>query len=371
MKKARLFFSLLLSSFLAGCALAPGQRADPLPQRFLWQSADGHQASIAVETIPISPELLREFNKVPDSVGIPQEWLGSNLRADYRINSRDVLLIALWGHPELNLFQPNLPSTEAAGVVVDDEGYVAFPYAGKVKAAGLSLGELREELTSRLAQYFKEPQINIRIADFRSRRVYVDGEVRQPGLVFIRDTPLTLAELISRSGGLTPAGDLSRVSVIRSGKTQEFNVAGLIRMGLSPDNIVLRHGDVVRVPSLEETKVAVIGEVNKPLTLPMRNGRLSLGEALNEALGISALTGNARQVYVVRSSDPRRAQVYHLDAGKISSLVLANAFPLQPRDVVYVDAEGAARFNRVLGLILPSVQSFRSLLELQFLYRNR
>lgn len=369
MKKA--WLSLFLTLSLTGCALAPGQRVDPLPQRFIWKPTDNTVSSVAVETIPISPELLAEFNKAPESVGIPPEWLGSNVRADYRINARDVLVIALWGHPELNLFQPNIPSTEAAGVVVDDEGYVAFPFAGKVKAAGLSVGELRDELTTRLTQYFKDPQINIRIADFRSRRVYVDGEVRQPGLVFIRDTPLTLAELISRSGGLTPAGDLSRVSVIRSGKTQEFNVANLLRMGLSPDNIVLRHGDVVRVPSLEETKVAVIGEVNKPLTLPMRNGRLSLGEALNEALGISALTGDARQVYVVRSSDPRRAQVYHLDASNISSLVLANAFPLQPRDVVYVDAEGAARFNRVLGLILPSVQSFRSLLELQFLYRNR
>ena len=362
---------LLLPVFLTGCAIAPGMRSDPMPSSFSWKSDDNAQSSVAVEVIKITPEILNHINKLPGSIDISSEWFGSATSGDYRINERDVLSVALWGHPELNLSQPTLPFTEAAGLVVDDEGFVNFPFAGNIKASGRTLSEFRDALTKSLSGYFKDPEVNVRIADFRSRRVYVDGEVKQPGLVFIRDTPLTLAEMLSRSGGLTPYGDLSRVVITRNGQSSEFNVANLLRLGLSPDNIVLRHGDVIRIPSLEESKVSVIGEVNKPMTMVLRNGKLSLGEALGEALGVSALSGDAKQVYVVRSVDPRRAQIYHLDADFISSLALANAFPLQARDVVYVDAPGVARFNRVLNLIFPSVQSFRSLLELQFLYRAR
>lgn len=368
----KVFALLLVTTVLSGCTLAPGLRSDrPLSSWFTWaQPQVPDRPEVAVEIIAITPDYVAGLAKQSITLDLPTEWLESR-SPEYAIGPRDVLSIGLWGRTELNLSMPGLAITEAAGVIVDDSGYLYYPYAGRFKVAGLTVPQLRDVLIQRLGEYFKDPQISLRIADFRSRRIYVDGEVRQPGLLPIRDVPMTLAEALNRTGGVAPTGDQTRVSVLRSNVKQVFNLPAMLANGISPDRIHLRADDVVRIPSLEETKIAVLGEVNRPLTMPLRNGRLSLGDALGESLGISALTGNSRQIYVVRSPDPRRAQVFHLDARKVSALVLANAFPLQPKDVVYVDAPGIVRFNRVLSLILPSAQSARTALELTDYYQSR
>lgn len=368
----KVFALLVAATVLSGCTLAPGLRSDrPLSSWFDWVAPqDATKAEVVVELIDITPDFVAGIAKQSVALDLPSEWL-QGFSPEYVVGPRDVLSIGLWGRTELNLSMPGLAITEAAGVVVDDAGYLYYPYAGRFKAAGLTIPQLRDNLILRLSEYFKDPQISLRVADFRSRRIYVDGEVRQPGLLPIRDVPMTLAEALNRTGGLLPTGDQTRISVLRAGQKQQFNLPAMLAGGISPDRIHLRADDVVRIPSLEETKIAVLGEVNRPLTMPLRNGRLSLGDALGESLGISALTGNARQIYVVRSPDPRRAQVFHLDARKVSALVLANAFPLQPKDVVYVDAPGIVRFNRVLSLILPSAQSARTALELTDYYQSR
>lgn len=357
---------------LSGCVLAPGMRSDWTSNGLLdGMRPEGApvEAAPAVELISITPDLVSVMSRSNARVDIQPGWVGTP-SPEYVIGPRDLLSIGLWGRPELNVSMPHLAMTEAAGVLVDDEGHVYFPYAGRFKAAGLTIPRLREVMAARMGEYFKDPQISLRIAEYRSKRIYADGEIRQPGLVPIRDVPMTLAEALNRTGGMLPTADQTRISVLRAGKRQVFNLPMMLQSGISPDQVLLRDGDALRVPSVDETKIAVIGEVTRPLTMPLRNGRLSLGDALAEALGVSSITGNRHQIYVVRSPDPRRAQVYHLDARTVSSLVMANAFPLQPKDVVYVDAPGLVRFNRVLSLILPSVSSARAGLDLSAVYQN-
>jgi polysaccharide export outer membrane protein len=110
----------------------------------------------------------------------------------------------------------------------------------------------------------------------------------------------------------------------------------------------------VRVPSRDENKVFVLGEVNLPKALTMNNGKLTLAEALGEAGGLNQLSSSARQVYVIRNANETKPVVFNLDAASPVALALAEAFPLSPHDVVYVDASGLARYNRIISLILPS-----------------
>jgi polysaccharide export outer membrane protein len=87
------------------------------------------------------------------------------------------------------------------------------------------------------------------------------------------------------------------------------------------------------------------------------DGRLTLNEALGEAGGVSTANGEPRQIYVVRNtSDAHHPLVYHLDAASPVALALAESFELQAKDVIYVDATGLTRWNRVVNLILPSAQ---------------
>jgi polysaccharide export outer membrane protein len=109
---------------------------------------------------------------------------------------------------------------------------------------------------------------------------------------------------------------------------------------------------VVKVYSRDESKVFVSGEVTTPKSLLMHDGRLTLNEALGEAGGVSPLSGDARQIYVVRKM-PDRTRVFQLDARVTGSLALAEEFELHPKDVVYVAASPLANWNRNLSLLFP------------------
>jgi polysaccharide export outer membrane protein len=155
---------------------------------------------------------------------------------------------------------------------------------------------------SRLSRYFKDPQVTVRIQAFRSGRIYVDGEVTRPGLQAINDIPATLPDIIGRAGGFTALADRSTVAVSRNGSTTVINMQQLTAFGINPASILLGSGDLVRVLSRDESKVYVMGDVLRSIGQPLRNGRLTLNEALGEAGGVNPTTGDPRQIYVVRST---------------------------------------------------------------------
>lgn len=279
----------------------------------------------------------------------------------YKIDRGDILSIVVWDHPELagqgltastNPTEPVNPHTPPPGFVVDHDGRVQFPFAGVLHLAGLTEEQARSLLTKRLARYIAQPNVTLRVQAYRSKRVYIDGEVKSPGLQAINDIPMTLMEALNRAGGLLPTADQSRIVLERGDARYQIDLRTLVARGINPGNVMLANGDVVRVHSRDESKVFVSGEVVTPKALTMHNGRLSLNEALGESGGISPLTGDARQVYVVRKS-PDGVRVYQLDARKTGALAMAEAFELQPKDLVYVAASPLANWHRNLSMIFP------------------
>jgi polysaccharide export outer membrane protein len=284
----------------------------------------------------------------------------------YRIASGDVLQIVVWDHPELSASMlPAVPVAGGAGAgiagsplqpssgfEVDQQGMLDFPYAGKLNVGGLTSGEVHALLTQRLARYLKQPKLTVRVLNYRSKRVYVDGEVKAPGVQPINDIAMTLTEAINRAGGMNPTADQSRIMVSRDGRTYQVNLPQLVQRGVNPSAIVLAHGDLVRVPSREENKIFISGEVTAPRALAMRNGRLTLNEALGEAGGINPVTGDARQVYVVRRTQ-EASVVYQLDANAPGALAMAEGFELNPKDVVYVAATPLTNWNRTISAMIP------------------
>jgi polysaccharide export outer membrane protein len=86
----------------------------------------------------------------------------------------------------------------------------------------------------------------------------------------------------------------------------------------------------------------------------MIKGRLTLAEAINETGGLEPNVAAVGQIFVIRGSYDAPL-VYHLDASSADALLLAAAFPLRPRDVVFVGTNGLAEWNRVFNQILPTV----------------
>jgi polysaccharide export outer membrane protein len=286
----------------------------------------------------------------------------------YRIGPGDIVNIVVWGHPELGLTPAtsnrSMGSSSQAdvgnGYNINPDGMIQFPFLGAVKLAGLTENEARELLSRRIAKYVRDPQLTVRVQAYRHQRIYVDGEVREPGLQTMDDIPMTLPEAINRAGGFTEEADRSSIVLTRKGKSTDINLPQLTRLGVNPNRIMLATGDLVRVVNRDESKIFVLGEVVVPRALEMHDGRLSLTEALGEAGGSSPLTSDPTQIYVIRKAPPAKggvegkAEIYHLNGGSPTAYLLANDFELQPRDVVFVDPAPVVRWSRVINNLLPS-----------------
>ena len=87
---------------------------------------------------------------------------------------------------------------------VDPEGFMVFPFVGRVKAAGLSALEIERKLATLLSEgYLKRPQLSITVKQFRSHRVFVTGEAVRPGPYGLRPDRM-LSSLLQDIGELTP-----------------------------------------------------------------------------------------------------------------------------------------------------------------------
>jgi len=280
----------------------------------------------------------------------------------YTIGPGDVIGVIVYDHPELmpsagavisQQVDPAGVST-APGLIVGSDGEISYPYIGRVKLAGLTEVEANKLLTEKLANFIKDPQLTLRIQAFRSRRAYLEGEVRTPGMQVFTDRPMSLLEGINRAGGITSSGDRSNIVLTRSGRSIEIDLSLLQSQGIDVNRILLQDGDTIQIRNRDERKVYVMGETLRPSALLMRDGKLSLGQALGESGGANSTTADPGQIYVIRKQANGLPNVFHLNAKDPSMLAVADSFKLQPRDVVYIDPVGLVRWNRIVSLILPS-----------------
>jgi len=121
-------------------------------------------------------------------------------------------------------------------------------------------------------------------------------------------------------------------------------------------NIRLLNGDILTVADNQLNKVYILGEVKATGSLTIRNGRMTLAEALSDSGNIDMETANPYQIFVVRGGET--PEIYHLSAKEPDALLLAEGFPLQRRDIVYVDTADLVRWNKFISNLTPSRNFF-------------
>jgi polysaccharide export outer membrane protein len=338
------FYSWL--TLVMGCATVPGSHL----------TATNNSE---IRTRAITSELVAKLNTPATTPIHHTELERQRLQYDYVIGPGDVLSITVWNHPELTIPAGSMRSPVDAGNWVHNDGTIFYPYVGSLHVAGLRVTEVREEITKRLRTYIERPQVDVTVAAFRSKRIYVTGAVNRPGTVPITNVPLTLLDAINQAGGLSENADWQRVLVSRNGSERVFNLRQLYQQGDTGQNLLLQPGDLVHINHSDANKIFVLGEVGKPQSLIMGQQGMSLAEALADAGGWNENRSDARGVFVLRrsTSSSHAIDVFQLNARQATALVLADQFPLQERDVIYVTAAPMARWNRVLNLVTPSLMS--------------
>jgi polysaccharide biosynthesis/export protein len=335
-------FVWLVALFAAGCA-APGQYPDS-------------EMTDAENVTPITASLVREMAAAqapsvgnPDLAAAVADW-------EYRVAPQDVLTIVIWNHPELTIPAGQFRSAAEAGHRVSKDGTIFYPYVGVIQVAGKTLAEIRSRLSAGLAEYIQNPQVDVRVAAFDSQRVHLVGEVRQPRIAPVSDVPLTVMQAIALAEGPTPEADLTRVAVIRDGERHELNIQRLLDYGDVSQDMLLRDGDIVQVPDRNRNKVYVLGEVREPQSLLMHRGRMTLAEAIADTAGFDPMGSDPSRIFVIRG-DLDAPKVYWLDARSPDALLLAEHFPLEARDVVFVSTASVAKWSRVINQLAPTVRA--------------
>ena len=93
-----------------------------------------------------------------------------------------MLTIPVWDHPEFTTPVGQCRSANESGTLVNEDGTIFYPYVGVLRVSGMRLAEIRNLITTRLAKYIEKVQLDVRVNAFRSKRVYVVGEVKTLGL---------------------------------------------------------------------------------------------------------------------------------------------------------------------------------------------
>lgn len=232
--------------------------------------------------------------------------------ADYHVGPRDVLHVDVYAKADL--------SGEYA---VTSDGEISFPFCGLVRVADLTVIEAEQAIrTCLLDGVLVDPQLSIRVHEFRSQRVEVRGAVAKPGAYFL-DGPTTLRQMLGRAGDVEIEQSTGVVAVLRG---EERITITFSDINGAQGEMLLTADDVVLVD--EGAVVLVGGQVAKPGPVAYTEG-LTVTEALVRA-GDATGVANLAASYVLRDGEKIEVNLRRIRKGRAADLLL------QPGDQVVV-----------------------------------
>jgi polysaccharide export outer membrane protein len=293
-------------------------------------------------------------------VAVPAPAAEAAPPADYRVGPGDSLYVNVSGHPELGSPVSAGGSGGLAGSRVDGKGDIHLPMVGSIDVRELTTSQVEKKLEAAYACYLHQPWVVVEIAQYHSQPLYLLGQFRKAGTIYM-DRPLTLLEGISMGGGLLDTANLRSARLLRGKKTLPIDIYQLLTDGEASQNVWLHPGDTIYVPDDRNQNVYVLGAVKKSGPVPMPNGQLTLSQALASAQ-VDGVNDNEQQVRIIRSYSPTRGALLVVDFEKIMR-GQALPFPLMEGDIVYVPRSGIGNWNMAIKEILPSLQAISNVLQ--------
>ena len=344
---------------LGGCSLGPHMRMT-VPEGDAEGTAEYNGIKVVVHSIEKGDfgtgTTAADDSAKSDFGELAELFVDSLPSLEYRIGPLDMVQVVVWEHPELT---SPMGQYQPAGQRVTTDGTLFYPYAGEIKAAGLTAQELRTEITKRLSdKILNDPQVDVRVTGYNSLKAFISGAVNKPGYISFNELPMTIPAAIAGVGGFAEEADPSGMQLRRGDKVYSINYLDAFKANLPLDKILLKPDDQIFIPALSETqkenRVFVMGEVARTGAVNVNQGKLSLVEALAAAGGLQTTYASSKSIYVIRNTSDKQIDVYHLNAKNAMALAMAERFNLNSRDVVYVDASDLGTWNRLVNLILPT-----------------
>ena len=332
--------------------------------------------------VPINESAIGQL-EAASATDAPQLELSGQPAASGRIGVGDYVGVTIFESDSGGLFLPREPGTRAGNFVtmpnqqVDASGNISVPYAGTIRAAGMSPEGLRATIVERLTGRALEPQAVVTITDRRAAPVSVLGEIAGATAFSLDPGGLRILGAIAKAGGPKYPGYESMVTLQRDGRTHKAMLSDIAQ---DPRlNVQLRPGDTIYV-SHEQRYFVALGATGQATSLgpidrrlPFQDSRITLVDALGRAGGMEDDRANARAVFLYRfepratvealgvtgaaTLPPLVPTVYTLDLTEGASLFYASRFWVRNEDVLYVANAPASDLTKFLAIVLPATAS--------------
>jgi polysaccharide biosynthesis/export protein len=360
---------------LAGCSINP-----------LWLPSAGPSIE-QVRSVPKEREAVRldgiQLIEVNDAVarkllaGRRQSLFSDSFveapKLGFVVGAGDVVEISVWEAPPALLFgaagMDSRASPSPARItsfpeqMVNSDGAVNMPFAGQVPAAGRTTQQIEAEVVRRLQGKANQPQVLVRVIRNMSSNVTVVGEVAASTRMPLTARGERLLDALAAAGGVRQPVNKMTLQITRGEQVQALPLDLIIRD--PKQNIVLRSGDVVTALH-QPLSFTVLGATGKNEEMSFEAQGISLTQALARAGGLQDARADARGVFVFRFEEPNALDwpgkvvttpdgkvpvIYQIDLKDPASFFVAQSFPVNNRDVLYVSNAPAAELQKFLNIV--------------------
>jgi polysaccharide export outer membrane protein len=323
---------LLALVLLTGCASMPGKELG--------------SAAPLTRITPVSSEEVGD-TQTPPSVAVShlkaKPFKPGKVEPEYRVGEGDVLKINVFGETGMNDLR----------VRVEADGRIQLPAIESPKVGGLTLREIQKKLTEAYRAEFNEPWVMVTMDSYGSKPIYLLGEFNNPGVSYM-DRPTNLLAAVALGKGTTDKAYMPGARIIRGDAILPVDIKSVLKDGRLEQNIWLKGGDTIFIPSAEELKCYVVGAVQAPGAFPCANGQQTLARVLASAGGPVNTKASLGGVRIIRTLSAVEGQVLTADAGSILKGE-APDIELRPDDIIFVPQTPLSRWNDVVQQILPTL----------------
>jgi len=365
----RLLSVALVSVLLAtGCAQLPNTG----PSAGDVQNTQAQPGTSAVQIVDVDDAVARQLLAKRRYL-LFSESLGTDRGPANDIGSGDVLEVNIWEAPPATLFgssavDPRSPSsvrsTSLPEQMVDRDGFITVPFAGRIHAAGQSAQAVEAEIARKLKGKANQPEALVRTVRNASSTVTVVGEVASSVRMPLTAGGERLLDALAAAGGVRQPVSKMTLQVTRGNTYQSLPLDVVIRD--PKQNVPLRAGDVVTA-IFQPLSFVALGATGKNDEINFEAQGINLAQALARVGGLQDSRSDPKGVFVFRF-EPENALawpkqpvtttpegqvpvVYRIDLRNPNSFFVMQNFPINNKDVVYVSNAPAAELQKFLNLI--------------------
>jgi polysaccharide export outer membrane protein len=367
--------AIVAAALLPACSLLPGTgpKSDAVENNAT--AGVRSNAALSYALVDISADTIGLLSQ-PNLITFQGEFPDKRAKPNQVIGVGDVLNISIFEAAPGGLFTPG----QAAGArpgnfvdlpaqAVDQKGSIYVPYAGEIPAAARTIPDIQQAIVARLRNRAIEPQVVVSLNQQHSSVVSVLGDVNTPGVLALNSVGERLLALIARAGGPKFEAIESYVTLQRDGKRVKVLLSRVVH---DPrENIFVRPNDVIFL-TRESPTFTALGALNQNVfgfnsEIPFDVETLTLAQAMGKAGGLNDNQSDPSELYVYRYEDRRYLEklgvdttkftldrvptIYHLNLRDPSGMLLASAFQMKIKDVMYVANAKVVDYYKLLLLI--------------------